>query len=122
MSFPLHQARWLPVVLSFGFMAASSVACAAEVTIVRDTWGVPHIFGQTEEAVAYGLGVAQCEDNLAIVVRNLYAGVGRLAELFGPQYLDGDIEARTLGHAHFARRDWPNLDPRVRLLVEAYCA
>lgn len=94
---------------------------AADVTIIRDSYGVPHIYGATEAEVAYGVGIAQCEDNFGMVVFGLFAGVGRLSELLGPGYLDQDIEARTLGHAHFAARDWPRLDPRVRAIVQGYC-
>lgn len=92
-----------------------------EVTIYRDQYGVPHIFGETPAAVAYGVGIAQCEDNLHTIVHCLYAGVGRLSELMGARYYDQDVEARVLGHAHFAARQWPELDARVRAVVRAYC-
>ena len=35
-----------------------------QVTIYRDTWGVPHIFGNKDEDTAYGLGYAHAEDDL----------------------------------------------------------
>ncbi|MHC4404148.1 MAG: penicillin acylase family protein, partial [Planctomycetota bacterium] len=93
----------------------------SEVAIYRDQYGVPHIFGETPSAAAYGVGIAQCEDNLHTVVYCLYAGVGRLSELMGERYFDQDVEARVLGHAHFAARDWPKLDARVRAVIQAYC-
>ncbi len=34
-----------------------------ETTILRDTWGVPHIFGKTDADAAYGLAYAHCEDD-----------------------------------------------------------
>ena len=34
-----------------------------DVRILRDTWGVPHIFGKTDADAAYGLGYAHCEDD-----------------------------------------------------------
>ena len=105
----------------FLFVGSTLSGAESEVTICRDHYGVPHVFGDTPEAVAYGIGIAQCEDNLQTVVYCLQAGVGRLSELMGPSYRDQDIEARVLGHAHFARRDWPKLDVRVRRLLQAYC-
>jgi len=93
----------------------------SEVTIYRDDFGVPHVFADTPAAAAYGVGLAQCEDNLQTVVYCLHAGVGRLSELMGPSYRDQDVEARVLGHAEFAARDWPTLDERVQAVVQAYC-
>jgi acyl-homoserine lactone acylase PvdQ len=96
-------------------------ARGAEFTIIRDTFAVPHIFGETAAASAYGLGRARCEDNVATVVYCLYVGVGRLAELMGPNYAALDRQARTEGHGHFARADWPRLDPGLRRVLRAYC-
>jgi len=92
-----------------------------EATVYRDHYGVPHVFGETPSAAAYGVGIAQCEDNLHTVVYCLYAGVGRLSELMGKRYYDQDVEARVLGHAHFAAREWPKLDARVQAVIQAYC-
>ena len=40
-----------------------AVALAQSVTIIRDNYGVPHIYGKTDAAVVFGLMYAQCEDN-----------------------------------------------------------
>jgi acyl-homoserine-lactone acylase len=108
--------RMLPFLLTL--IAAGA---PADVTILRDRYGVPHIYGDSEADAAYGLGIAQCEDNVANLLYGLHAAVGRLAEFYGPQHLEQDIEARTLGNAWYAERDWPKLDVRVRRIVQAYC-
>lgn len=55
----------------------------AEIDIVRDKWGVPHIYGKTDAEAAYGLAWATCEDDFATVQRLLLAVKGRLAEVDG---------------------------------------
>lgn len=109
------------VVLGSIVGACVSAAGAGEVTILRDRYGVPHVFGASSEDVAYGVAIAQCQDNLPIVVRNLFAGVGRLSELMGPDQLPGDLQARELGHGYFAARDWLDLSPGLQRILEAYC-
>jgi acyl-homoserine-lactone acylase len=55
----------------------------ADVEIVRDGWGVPHIFGKTDADVAYGLAWATCEDDFKTVQHLLLASNGRLGEVTG---------------------------------------
>jgi acyl-homoserine-lactone acylase len=55
----------------------------ANVEIVRDMWGVPHIFGKTDADVAYGLAWATCEDDFKTVQHLLLAANGRLGEVTG---------------------------------------
>ncbi|MFN8286440.1 MAG: penicillin acylase family protein [Chitinophagales bacterium] len=55
----------------------------AAIDIVRDKWGVPHIYGKTDADAAYGLAWANCEDDFATVQRLLLAVKGRLGEVDG---------------------------------------
>jgi acyl-homoserine-lactone acylase len=108
-------------------LAASSLlvpinVLAGEATLYRDSWGVPHIWADDYAAAGYAVGRAQCEDNLSNVVYCLHAGVGRLAELIGPSMLGADIKARKLRHRSFSEAAWPELSPRLRELIEGYCA
>jgi len=57
-------------------LAASTSGRADTVTIYRDTWGVPHIYGRSERAVAFAFGYAQAEDRLEAVTK----GTARLIE------------------------------------------
>jgi penicillin amidase len=76
--------------------AADGAAGNGSVTIIRDDYGVPHVYGSTLESVYYGIGYAQGQDRLwqADVHRRL--GTGTLAEFFGPSSVGGDIQSRTL--------------------------
>ncbi|GBC97275.1 Penicillin G acylase [bacterium HR16] len=69
------------------WMLFAGVCFAEKVTIYRDEWGVPHIYAQTEEGVAYGLGWAQAEDRLEQLLKNYRLAAGTMAEVFGEQWI-----------------------------------
>src|SRR5260370_16765184 len=54
-----------------------------DVRILRDTWGVPHVFGRTDPDVAYGLAWAHAEDDFQTIQGALLAARGRLATVLG---------------------------------------
>ena len=70
-----------------GLLMLCSIANARinvnNIEIVRDMWGVPHIFGKTDADVAYGLAWATCEDDFNTVQHLLLAANGRLGEVTG---------------------------------------
>jgi len=53
------------------------------VKIIRDTWGVPHIFGKRDIDVAYGLAYAHAEDDFLTIQQTLLVGRGKLATVYG---------------------------------------
>ena len=50
---------------------------ASSVTIYRDTYGVPHVFGQTDASTVFGFAYAQAEDNFWRVEQNFISALGR---------------------------------------------
>jgi acyl-homoserine lactone acylase PvdQ len=69
-------------------------AHADNVTIFRDDFGVPHIYGKTDADAIFGLLYAQCEDDFNRVERNYIWATGRLAEVEGEEKLYSDLRAR----------------------------
>ena len=69
-------------------------AQAKQVEIIRDTYGVPHIYGKTDADVVFGLMYAQCEDDFNRVETNFLTAIGRLAEAQGTEGLYSDLRAR----------------------------
>ena len=67
---------------------------AQSVTIVRDDFGVPHIYGETDADAVFGLLYAQSEDDFNRVERNYIWAIGRLAEVEGEEALSSDLRAR----------------------------
>ena len=68
-------------------------AQAERVEILRDDFGVPHIYGKGDADAVFGLLYAQCEDDFRRVERNYVWAIGRLAELEGEEALYSDLRA-----------------------------
>ncbi|GAB2490988.1 acylase [Algoriphagus taiwanensis] len=68
-------------------------AQAEQVEIIRDDFGVPHIYGKTDADAVFGLLYAQCEDDFRRVERNYVWAIGRLAELEGEEAIYSDVRA-----------------------------
>ncbi len=64
--------------------AAEADALASRVQIRRTEYGVPHIEGESLEAVAFGFGYCQAEDHLPNIMRGIVGVRGELAATFGP--------------------------------------
>ena len=56
---------------------------AQNVTIVRDTWGIAHVYGKSDADAVFGVIYAQAEDDFNRVETNFINGMGRLAEAEG---------------------------------------
>ncbi|TMM59400.1 acylase [Maribacter algarum] len=67
---------------------------AENVTIIRDDFGVPHIYGKTDADAVFGLLYAQCEDDFNRVEQNYIWATGRLAEVEGEDALYSDLRAK----------------------------
>ena len=65
-----------------------------QVTIIRDTWGIPHIYGKTDADAVFGFLYAQCEDDFERVEMNYVTAVGRMAEIEGESKLYNDLRSR----------------------------
>jgi len=66
---------------------------ASNTEIIRDDFGVPHIYGKTDADAVFGLLYAQCEDDFNRVERNYIWAIGRLAEVEGETALYSDLRA-----------------------------
>uniref|UniRef100_UPI004049A31E penicillin acylase family protein n=1 Tax=Daejeonella sp. TaxID=2805397 RepID=UPI004049A31E len=62
--------------------------------IIRDDYGVPHIYGKTDANAVFGLLYAQCEDDFNRVERNYILAIGRLAEVEGENAIYSDLRAK----------------------------
>ena len=69
-------------------------ATSKRVTIIRDSWGIPHIYGKTDADVVFGALYAQAEDDFHRIERNYVNAMGRLAETAGEKELFRDLRMR----------------------------
>jgi penicillin amidase len=107
---------------------------ANEVTIYRDTYGVPHIVGETEQAVFFGYGYAQAEDHLERMMLQYRDAQGRRAEVLGFEALgdgylhlipyeyrwDGDYLQRLLRTKQGVLDNKSKIDPDVYKILDAF--
>ncbi len=61
-----------------------------EVTVYRDQWGVPHIYGESEKDIMFALGYVQAQDRLFQMDMARRATRGKLSEILGPSMLESD--------------------------------
>jgi acyl-homoserine-lactone acylase len=73
---------------------ARQQARAQRVTIVRDTWGVPHVYGKSDADAVFGLVYAQAEDDFNRVETNFINAMGRLAEVEGEAEVWRDLRMK----------------------------
>jgi len=92
-----------------------------DVRILRDEYGVPHIYGVSDPDVAYGLAYAHSEDDFATIQEVLLSARGELARWQGASAAPLDMLVRWMGAWDAVAAGYDTeLSPEVRALVEAY--
>ena len=93
-------AGFLAVLLlaSFAFVVSANAKHSHNVSIVRDNYGVPHVFSNTKEGVAFGAGYAMAQDRLWQADLYRRQASGRLAE-FGLATIEDDFKIRMVGYS-----------------------
>lgn len=69
-------------------------ATAQRVTIMRDKWGIPHIYGSTDADTVFGMLYAQAEDDFNRIELNYINAMGRLAEVEGEKEIWRDLRMK----------------------------
>ena len=95
---------------------------ARTVTIYRDTYGVPHVFGSTDASTVFGFAYAQAEDNFWRVEENFILALGRSSELYGEKSLKEDRLNHALEIPRLAREEYSRLDRKMRTFCDAFAA
>lgn len=93
---------------------------AKRVTIIRDNWGIPHIYGKSDADAVFGLLYAQCEDDFKRVELNYIEKLGRTAELKGEAALYNDLQIKLLIDTTEAIADYNKAEPWMKKLLNAY--
>jgi penicillin G amidase len=92
----------------------------ASVTVIRDTWGIPHVFSENERDLFAAIGYVQAQDRLWQMEMMRRMAEGRVAELFGREAVPTDLFARTLDLAGAAEKAWSALGEAERGQLTAY--
>lgn len=91
-----------------------------EVEIVWDTWGVPHIYGETDAQLAYGLAWGQMHNHGNLILTLYGKSKGRAAEFWGSSHLESDRRVWTMGVPQEAKKQYSRLNRAERAAVESF--
>jgi acyl-homoserine-lactone acylase len=127
---PARFSKLLLVLLAFLFPLAATAATKSEIarweqqarniTIIRDEWGIAHVYGKTDADTVFGAEYAQAEDDFNRVETNYINAMGRLAETEGESKIYQDlrmklfIDPADLKKHYAASPDW------LKKLMDAY--
>jgi acyl-homoserine lactone acylase PvdQ len=109
-----------PQGVDLGYLAGAGEGYDAR--ILRDEWGVPHIFGQSDADVAYGLAYAHAEDDFLTIQQSLIAARGKLASVYGKDVAPDDYMVHPLRVWDVVEAGYGGLSPETRAVCEAYAA
>ncbi len=114
------------VVVSFAFQRAGSPDLARwqseakNVTIVRDDWGIAHVFGKTDADAVFGMIYAQAEDDFNRVETNYLNSVGRLAETEGQSAVMQDLRMKMFIDPDVLKKDYAASPRWLQTLMDAW--
>ncbi|MBI4243795.1 MAG: penicillin acylase family protein [Planctomycetes bacterium] len=102
---------------------------SGSIEIIRDKWGIAHVFSDTDSGAMYGLGYCMAEDRAFQMYYNLRLVQGRSAELLGnvkkdngkESTVDHDTLMRTIGFYRYAKKAAVNFDSATKELVQLFC-
>ena len=93
---------------------------ASATTIIRDNWGIPHVYGKTDADAVFGLMYAQCVDDFPRIEGNYIEKLGRTAELNGVKDLWNDLYLRMILDSTEAIADYKRSPAWLKELLQAW--
>ncbi len=93
---------------------------AERARIIRDRYGIPHIYGSTDADVAFGFGFAQAEDHLIGMLVSYKQAKGEAAEVVGPSAIESDFRSRTWRIDRVAGELYGTIPERTRRIIGAF--
>jgi penicillin G amidase len=90
------------------------------VTVLRDRWGVAHIYAQNEHDLFFAQGYVVSQDRLFQMELWKRSGQGRLAEILGPSAFERDVNARLLRYTGDMDAEYRSYSPDTKEILEAF--
>ncbi len=90
------------------------------VKVIRDQWGVPHIYAANQHDLFFAQGFVQAQDRLYQMEVWKRAGQGRLAEVFGEEFVNRDVAARALRYRGSMQKELDSYAPDTRAILGAF--
>ncbi|MFN6204117.1 MAG: penicillin acylase family protein [Acidobacteriota bacterium] len=92
------------------------------VTVIRDEWGIPHIYAETQADLFFAQGFVAAQDRLWQMDLWRRVGEGRLAEVVGKGAVERDRFARLLRYRGDMEAEWKSYAPDARPIIESFVA
>lgn len=116
-----HLRNAITAFLIIGITLPAMAAKKYDVKILRDTWGVPHIYGKTDADVGYGLAWAQCEDSFVVLQESLMTSRGMMGLYSGQSGATTDYIVAMLNVKGFVDEKYESdLSPELRGVLEGF--
>lgn len=93
---------------------------ARNVTIIRDDWGIAHIYGKTDADTVFGTEYAQAEDDFNRVETNYLNAMGRLAEAEGEARIYQDLRMKLFIDPVELKKQYAQSPAWLKALMEAF--
>jgi acyl-homoserine-lactone acylase len=93
---------------------------AQNVTIIRDDWGIAHVYGRTESDAVFGMIYAQAEDDFNRVEANYLTQLGRRAEADGEGQIFQDLRAKIFADPAVLQREYRESPQWLRALMDSW--
>lgn len=90
------------------------------VEVLRDTWGVPHIYAKTVEDLFFAQGFVAAQDRLWQMEMWRRIGEGKMAEVLGPSAIERDRFARLMRYRGDIEAEWASYAPDARSIIESF--
>src|SRR5579863_4201800 len=93
---------------------------SARVTIIRDDWGIAHVYGQTDADAVFGMEYAQAEDDFNRVETNYINAMGRLAECEGEPKIYQDLRMKLFIDPVALKQEYDRSPLWLKTLMDAF--
>ncbi len=93
---------------------------AQHITIIRDDWGIAHVYGKTDADAVFGMIYAQAEDDFNRVETNYLNAMGLLAEAEGPSKIYQDLRMRLFIDPANLKKEYAASPPWLQKLMNAF--
>lgn len=123
--FQSMNARLCFALLLAGLAPAQTISVSGlkkPVDILVDKWGVPHIFGQNTADAFFGQGFNAARDRLFQIDLWRRRGLGRMAEVMGPKYVEQDRAARLFLYRASIVKEWAAYGPDAQAITASFVA
>ena len=93
---------------------------AQNTEIIRDQWGIPHIYGKTDADAVFGMVYAQCEDDFNRVEMNYITAMGRMSEIEGIGQIYADLRMKMYIEEDVIKKEYENSPQWLKDLMDAW--